>query len=388
VGNPAIRIEDLGKRYRLGAAPGLCLFRGPRRDAPREIWALRHVDLEIARGEIVGFVGANGAGKSTLLKILARITPPSEGRAELEGRVGSLLEVGTGFHPELSGRENVFLNGTLLGMRRVEIAARFDAIADFAQVHDFLDTPVKHYSSGMRMRLAFAVAAHLESEILIVERSGRTVLFVSHNLQAVAGLCGRAVWLDHGRVAQDGAPGEVIAGYLASQRPPDAESPERSALIDPSRDAQILSARVLDVHGQPALTHSVDEPIRIELEFEVRRDFESLVACCRLRGHSDEILITSFETDAALYRGEVESPERPRPAGRYRASLRLPAPLFNAGDYSLVLLLYEPRKQIVHELAPFTVHLRDVGSFASRLLHRERRGLLALPLEWEVTCAS
>jgi lipopolysaccharide transport system ATP-binding protein len=234
-----IHIEDLGKRYLLGAAPGL---RWPwrRREPPRELWALRGVNLDVARGEIVGIVGANGAGKSTLLKILSRITAPTQGRVVLDGRVGSLLEVGTGFHPELSGRENVFLNGVLLGMRRHEVQARLDAILDFAQVNDFLDTPVKHYSSGMRMRLAFAVAAHLASEILIVDevlavgdaafqrrclgkmdevaKSGRTVLFVSHNLNALSNLCTRAVWLREGQLAQEGVTPAVVAAYLASQQ--------------------------------------------------------------------------------------------------------------------------------------------------------------------------
>jgi lipopolysaccharide transport system ATP-binding protein len=251
---PAIRTVGLSKLYRLGRAsvPYQTLrevimeqlrapwrwLRGARRRRTDTIWALRDVSLEIARGSAVGIIGRNGAGKSTLLKILSRITFPTEGYAELRGRVGSLLEVGTGFHNELTGRENIYLNGAILGMQRAEIARQFEAIVAFSEVASFLDTPVKHYSSGMYLRLAFAVAAHLDTEILLVDEvlavgdaafqkrclgkmgdvaaAGRTVLFVSHNMSAVAGLCQRAVWIDDGKVAADGGVEEVTQKYLES----------------------------------------------------------------------------------------------------------------------------------------------------------------------------
>jgi lipopolysaccharide transport system ATP-binding protein len=235
----AIRVEGLSKRFRLGEERPLSAWlRALRGRAPAdEVWALRDVGFELARGEALGVIGRNGAGKSTLLKILARVTHPTTGSATIHGRVGSLLEVGTGFHPELTGRENVFLNGAILGMRRHEIAARFDEIVAFAGVGRFLDTPVKRYSSGMRVRLGFAVAAHLEPEILIVDEvlavgdaefqsrclgklsdvagHGRTVLFVSHNLAALRALCTHAVWLEQGRVRACGAVAPVVDAYLA-----------------------------------------------------------------------------------------------------------------------------------------------------------------------------
>jgi lipopolysaccharide transport system ATP-binding protein len=240
----AVVIEGLGKRYSLGArhdtyktlrdaiARG---FRTRESDESDILWALRDVDLEIASGRAVGIIGRNGAGKSTLLKILARVTTPTEGTARLNGRVGSLLEVGTGFHPELTGRENIFLNGAILGMHRAEIARKFDEIVDFSEIEAFLDTPVKRYSSGMYVRLAFAVAAHLEPEILLVDEvlavgdlafrkkclgkmgdishTGRTVVFVSHTLSAIRQLCTEAVWIDKGRVAMTGTADEVTAAY-------------------------------------------------------------------------------------------------------------------------------------------------------------------------------
>jgi lipopolysaccharide transport system ATP-binding protein len=261
-----IRVENLGKLYRIGASqpryktiresvneyavaqlhrirtaflrPGT--LHSQRFDGDNTIWALRNISFEVNQGEVVGIIGRNGAGKSTLLKILSRVTKPTEGAVDLYGRVGSLLEVGTGFHPELTGRENIFLNGALLGMKKAEIHRKFDEIVAFAEVERFLDTPVKHYSSGMYVRLAFAVAAHLEQEILLVDevlavgdaafqekclgklsevsRCGRTVLLVSHNLASVTALCGRAVLLEAGRIETEGAPQTVVTRYLSGRR--------------------------------------------------------------------------------------------------------------------------------------------------------------------------
>jgi lipopolysaccharide transport system ATP-binding protein len=254
MGDTIIRVDRLGKRYRIGHVRGprtlredlVDLVRAPfRRAAARDgtVWALRDVSLEVKRGEVVGIIGGNGAGKSTLLKILSRIVTPSEGWARIEGRVGSLLEAGTGFHSELTGRENVYMSGAILGMRKAEITRKFDEIVAFADIGPFLDTPVKRYSSGMQVRLAFAVAAHLEPQVLIVDEvlavgdaefqkkclgrmadvsrsDGRTVLFVSHNMDAVQRLCGRAVLLEHGRTVAAGDTAAVVAQYLARAEGP------------------------------------------------------------------------------------------------------------------------------------------------------------------------
>jgi lipopolysaccharide transport system ATP-binding protein len=321
----AIRIENLSKRYRIGetvpyrtlreslsrglSAPLRRLWGGGRGRSGSmdpsgqtgEIWALRDVSLEIPRGQVVGIIGNNGAGKSTLLKILSRITQPSAGRAEIRGRVGSLLEVGTGFHTELTGRENVYLNGAILGMRRSETAARFDEIVAFSQVEKFLDTPVKRYSSGMRVRLAFAVAAHLEPEILIIDevlavgdaafqkkclgkmndvaRQGRTVLFVSHNLNAVANLCSRAVWLREGAVAEDGPTGDTIRAYLDSVQAAarslcrgnagryDLRAAPRDGVEARSRARVFESLSIRDGRGQLTDVVCAGDPISFEIRY-------------------------------------------------------------------------------------------------------------------------
>ena len=297
----AIRVAGLGKRYRLGGAQTDLLSERIGRRAPkgRDFWALRGVDLNIAPGEVVGLVGRNGAGKSTLLKCLSRITPPTEGRIELTGRVGTLLEVGTGFHPELSGRENVYLSGTILGMRRAEVAARFDEIVAFSGIEQFLETPVKRYSSGMYVRLAFAVAAHLDTDILLVDevlavgdaefqrkcfgkmddvaRHGRTVVFVSHQLSAVTRLCERAYWIDGGRVRAEGPTNEVVAQYLHHAG---ATQEGGVATIGPdvprSTTGAVTLERValLDDDDRPTDRIRLGQPFTVAMTFQVNETVE------------------------------------------------------------------------------------------------------------------
>jgi lipopolysaccharide transport system ATP-binding protein len=269
-------------RKTLDMARGRQIIQG---DSIEEFWALKDVSFEVKRGEVLGIIGRNGAGKSTLLKVLSRITELTEGRVELDGRVASLLEVGTGFHPELSGRENIFLNGAILGMKRTEIKAKFDEIVDFAEVDKFVDTPVKRYSSGMYVRLAFAVAAHLEPDILIIDevlavgdvvfqkkclgkmksvaKSGRTVLFVSHNMQTVTGLTDRAILLDGGKVVADGPPAEVVAKYLSNQVAGEAvyETSEGD------RDSTQPQITRVEMHtSSPCNLHQFGKPMKVEIE--------------------------------------------------------------------------------------------------------------------------
>ncbi|MGH7214662.1 MAG: ABC transporter ATP-binding protein [Tepidisphaeraceae bacterium] len=305
----AIRVEHLGKRFRIGEAKPLRSLReavthairsrlGGRRTAPgngpragrgETFWALQDINFDVKRGECVGIIGRNGAGKSTLLKILSRITEPTEGHADIFGRVGSLLEVGTGFHPELTGRENTYLNGAILGMRKSEIARRFDQIVAFAEIERFIDTPVKHYSSGMYTRLAFAVAAHLEPEILIVDEvlavgdaefqakclgkmgdvvnEGRTVLFVSHNTAAVQSLCKNAILLHAGQIAAHGPATDVLRLYATGSQVassiPLADRTDRQG----TGRARATGLRILTPRGAPTTSVGPDEPVCFEVTF-------------------------------------------------------------------------------------------------------------------------
>lgn len=290
MGTPVIAVEHLGKQYKLGkrkrvertfreavsealTAPfrrGRSAASGP--DGGGPFWALRDVSFTVGRGEVVGIIGANGAGKSTLLKVLSRITPPTTGKALIRGRVGSLLEVGTGFHRELTGRENIYLNGAILGMQRSEIRRKFDEIVAFAEIDDFIDTPVKYYSSGMYVRLAFAVAAHLDTEILLVDevlavgdlsfqnkclgkmgdvvKQGRTILFVSHNMAAIQRLCSHAFLIARGSVRYAGDVETVINGYIRQFDP--AHRPRHTVLAqDPARTVELISVQPTDESGRP-----------------------------------------------------------------------------------------------------------------------------------------
>jgi len=304
---PIIHVENLSKQYQIGAREAyyetlreslMKALSGKKNRAPEEfIWALRGVSFDAMPGDVIGIIGRNGAGKSTLLKILSRITEPTTGRIDLYGRVGSLLEVGTGFHPELTGRENILLNGAILGMRRAEILRKFDEIVAFAEVEKFIDTPVKRYSSGMYLRLAFAVAAFLESEILLVDEvlavgdasfqkkclgkmrdvshSGRTVFFVSHNMAAVEGLCNRCLFIKEGQLAGDGSPHELITKYVAAEAVP--ENAARDLTLHPGRPGGMTGLmRRVSMRSQSGIAASairMGEGISIQVDFSGTRRF-------------------------------------------------------------------------------------------------------------------
>ena len=371
---PAIRIENLGKRYRLGAreerpdtfvqAIGQAILKPLRNlrelrrltsfdddadESGNTIWALRNVSFDVGCGEVVGIIGRNGAGKSTLLKLLSRITEPTTGRAVVRGRVASLLEVGTGFHPELTGRENVYLNASILGMRRKEIDRKFDEIVAFAGVERFIDTPVKRYSSGMQVRLGFAVAAHLEPEILIVDevlavgdaefqrkcigkmqdvaKGGRTVLFVSHNMGAITSLCERAIWLDQGGVIHDGTPHDVVASYLSSGTTGSSRwrrSEEASSTGDVRLDlVEIISD---DNSGQVV---RFDMGLRILIRYEVRSSLRDLAVLVRVIDTQGNVILTTWDTDSTDWRGKVRQP------GVYESVCTVPPGLLRPGQYTV-----------------------------------------------------
>jgi lipopolysaccharide transport system ATP-binding protein len=370
---PAIEVSRLGKRYTLGERDQYRALRDVLASAPRRMvgrmraaregtdrpqtWALRDVDFSVDSGEVLGIIGHNGAGKSTLLKILSRITRPTEGRALMRGRVGSLLEVGSGFHPELTGTENILLNGAILGMRRAEIEARFDEIVAFSGLERFLDTPVKRYSTGMYMRLAFAVAAHLEPEILVIDEvlavgdaefqqkcigrmselsggHGRTVLFVSHNLDAVKQLCHRAIWLDHGQVRADGPTAEVVNLYLEQH----VATAQAGAWVDVRGErhrgtGEIRFERVrVDALDDPEGVPRANGRLTIVVEMVARRRVKigSLGAQISLAGgqtlvNADPVLEAdmAFELDPGTHRLRIDIESLPLNAGTYTIGLRV-----------------------------------------------------------------
>jgi lipopolysaccharide transport system ATP-binding protein len=387
----AIQVDRLSKLYRLGArrrtyrtlrdslagalsgamlAPARWLRSSGKAKRADTFWALQDISFELHSGQVLGLIGANGAGKSTLLKILSRITEPTEGRAVLRGRVGSLLEVGTGFHGELSGRENIFLNGAILGMRRAEIARQFDRIVSFAEIEAFVDTPVKHYSSGMYLRLAFAVAAHLEPEILLVDevlavgdavfqkrclgkigevaQEGRTVIFVSHNLSAVERLCDSALLLDHGRVSFQGPTPDAIERYLQAGPSPEGWLAEASQRPGHGR-VRFTRIRVL-CDGRPAVHLTSGSRVELLLDYEATepiREARIRVAWTNLLGDTLFVCLN----DAAGY----PIPDLLGPAGTIR--IEIPSLPLNTGTYRLNVLIKSGREleDSVSDAAELTV---------------------------------
>jgi lipopolysaccharide transport system ATP-binding protein len=416
-----IRVWDLWKRYLLGTAPvgAQTLYellatqlaaRGKAGNRPRprrqEIWALQSVELEVPRGEVLAIVGKNGSGKSTLLKVLARITPPTRGRVEFRGRVASLLEVGTGFHPELTGRENIYLNGAILGMKRSEIARRFDAIVAFAGVERFLDTPVKRYSSGMYVRLAFAVAAHLEADILLIDevlavgdaefqqrclakmeevrKQDRTVLFVSHQLSAVRRLCSAALLLDSGRVVARGSVQEVLERYLGGERHPAQQSWSDPATAPGSERVKLASVAVR-APGQAGAEVPSDVSIRIEVEFWILQGpLRELCIDLQIKDLFGTIVFETANTRAASLNRSTWFLEDHEP-GRYRATCEIPANFLNDLTYrvSVFAVILSPFsvEAAVEDAVEF--HVRDTGFLREPGRGGTWNGLVRVPFFWE-----
>jgi lipopolysaccharide transport system ATP-binding protein len=408
--NLAVRVQGLGKRYAIGTrhksshpmlrdvladairspfAIGRGLAQGwwsakvptatPAQAVPDHIWALRGVSFDVERGEVVGLIGPNGAGKSTLLKILSRITEPTEGRAEIHGRVASLLEVGTGFHPELTGRENIYLSGALLGMRKTDIDRNLDQIIDFSGIEKFIDTPVKHYSSGMYVRLAFAVAAHLESDVLIVDevlavgdaafqrkclakmedvhQHGRTILFVSHNMPAVTRLCQRALLISDGTVQKDGPAQEIASTYLFSSLSLTAERTWPDPTTAPGNEiARLRRVRIKTEDGITVSTVDIRRAVGVEMVYEILTPGHVLASYYDVFNESGTCIFVTHDLDPT-WRG------RPRPVGTFSSTAWIPGNLLADGSIVLGAALLSKDPFRIHFHHHDTVAVQIVDSF-------------------------
>jgi lipopolysaccharide transport system ATP-binding protein len=424
----AISVKNLSKQYRIGAAQGKFRYnmfrdvivdtvmmparvvqalRGKGLRGTSEtstIWALNDVSFDLEEGKVLGIVGRNGAGKSTLLKILSRVTEPTKGTVAVRGRVGSLLEVGTGFHPELTGRENIYMNGAILGMKRAEIDSKFDEIVEFSEVSQFIDTPVKRYSSGMYLRLAFAVAAHLEPEILVVDevlavgdaefqrkclgkmndvaQQGRTVLFVSHNMSAILRLTQEAIVLKKGQLIKRAPTQEAVDFYLASGQTESGERVWDADEVSPNAAPfKPIALRLKDKTGKIVDTVRSTEPLTIEWEYQLDAPVTGLRVGFYLSSMRGEYVITSFDTDDAAQFEQFGA----RKAGRYFSRCTLPADLFNEGRYSLGVNAssFGVKRYFMDENAlSFAV---DISGAPGTHWPEVRQGLIRPRLDWKIT---
>lgn len=423
--NISIRVKDIGKQYHIGvkkekygslrekitnafATPFRRvskLLRGQATgaaDLDEVFWALEDVSFEVKRGEVVGIIGRNGAGKSTLLKILARITEPNKGFAEIYGRVGSLLEVGTGFHPELTGRENVYLNGAILGMKKSEIESKFDEIVDFSDVEKFIDTPIKHYSSGMNLRLAFAVAAHLEPEILLMDevlavgdasfqrkclnkmesvgKQGRTVIFVSHNLPAVARLCERTILIDKGRVALDGPTHQVLGKYLNPETGISGIKKWDDLTEAPGDGVvRLRTALVKGEDGKCVSSFDIRQSIGIEIEYDVIKSGYVFHPHFPIQNEEGLLLFIAQHVDPD-WQGKARS------IGRYVSTCWIPGNLLSEGTIFVSPVMRSLNPNVLHFYADNVICFQTVDSHdsnTSRGIYPSRvKGVIRPLLKW------
>ena len=401
-----IKVENLAKKYKIGVKKPETLVESfvsffKKRSKENDFWALKDINIEIKEGEILGIIGRNGAGKSTLLKILARTTLPTEGKVTIDGKISALLEVGTGFHPELTGRENIYLNGAILGMKRNEIKQKFDEIVDFAEIRKFLDSPVKHYSSGMYVRLAFAIAAHLDPEILIVDevlavgdarfqkkcigkiaavaKRGRAVIFVSHSMQMMEMLCHKVVLLENGKVHAFGKTSAVIEKYYALNEA--AEPKEVKKNIDGDSVAKFLRARVLNKEGKRQKTFDPSQEIVIELEYQVLKNNEHLTPNIHIYTSDGAYLLNSADL---LIDPQGNSKTK---TGKYLAKCVIPGNLLNHGTYYIGLAVSTLVPVIVHFYKENYIKIKVVNLLKlknqNKTYHFEIPGLIHPTLPWE-----
>ena len=414
----AIKAENIGKRYHIGV-PSIKYqtlsetigewFKAPFRslsqnkDAFDTFWALHNVSFEVKQGQVLGIIGRNGAGKSTLLKILSRVTEPTEGMLEIHGRVGSLLEVGTGFHPELTGKENIYLNGAILGMKRNEIERKFDEIVTFAEVEKFIDTPVKRYSSGMYLRLAFAVAAHLEPEILVVDevlavgdaefqkkclgmmgdvaKEGRTVIFVSHNMSAILRLTEETLVIDQGKLILRAPTTEAVDFYLSHGLTQEGQRFWQKEEIPKSSHPFVpIALRIKNKTGKVVDTIRSVDPLTVEVEYELSQSIKGLRVGIYLSSARGEFIFTSFDTDDLnLYDKHTQRKE-----GHYISHCIIPANYLNEGRYVIGVNASSYRiKSYFHDEQALVFNVDSMGAPGNQWLER-RQGFMRPLLNWSI----
>ena len=405
----AINVENIGKRYLIGELEKYYTFRdklggmfssnGSSKSKEKEyVWALKDISFNVNRGEVIGLIGRNGAGKSTLLKVLSRITSPTEGKAVINGRVGSLLEVGTGFHPELTGRENIYLNGSILGMSKKEISNKFDEIVDFAEVEKFLDTPVKRYSSGMHVRLAFSVAAHLEPEILLVDevlsvgdydfqmkclgkmdnvsKGGRTVIFVSHNLAMVESLCSRSLLLENGGLKADGPTNDITDQYLNNSKKYSTDKVN----YNNSKDLYFTKFSLNDSSNDQITWVNEEEGFYINFEFIVTKEIKSIELGFQCYPeNSRNPLISTTITDDPSYSNDILKP------GTYSAQLFIEGDKLQPGSYFFSFFAHDPNKE-VYDLQNSVLRLNIKHKSDKNLskYYDNKLGLIKINNKWSI----